>query len=63
MEAFRLITARAAINKAYAGVDVFSDCGFRHFHCVVLWWGEMAPPLKRSPDLGNNFSRTESINV
>jgi hypothetical protein len=30
---------------------------------LVLWWGEMAPPLKRSPDLGNSFSRTESINV
>jgi hypothetical protein len=21
----------------------------------LLWWGEMAPPLKRSPDLGNSF--------
>jgi hypothetical protein len=20
----------------------------------ILWWGEMAPPLKRSPDLGNS---------
>jgi hypothetical protein len=29
----------------------------------TLWWGEMAPPLNRSPDLGNSFSRTESINV
>jgi hypothetical protein len=38
--------------------------GFKAFdNDIILWWGEMVPPLNRSPDLGNSFSRTESINV
>jgi hypothetical protein len=28
---------------------------YASIHAQVLWWGEMAPPLKRSLDLGNSF--------
>jgi hypothetical protein len=29
----------------------------------LLWWGEMAPPLKGSPDLGNSSPVPKSIDV